>query len=289
MKKLIFLFLIINSSLFAQHTNVFRDSTVFTKALTLTPGASSGKALISDATGNATWQSISGLDTNAVPISQFWNTKGNSGTNPATDFIGTTDSKDLVFKTKNAEAMRIDTNGNVGIGTTSAPLPLSVQGNVLFADNVNSPTVVFSFNATENTMGALCDSADFIIARTKFIGSLQITDGTQSNGYVLTSDANGLASWQGRTDTIFVPATGDTIRVKINSMNIIESAGTLSSMVIYLPSSPIDGDFLEFKNGAYTLGTITYANGTVGASAFLAYAVRSFQKLVYSTIDNKWH
>jgi hypothetical protein len=40
-------------------------------------------------------------------FSQSWNIQGNTGTNPVTDFIGTTDNKDLVFKTNNAERFKI--------------------------------------------------------------------------------------------------------------------------------------------------------------------------------------
>src|ERR1043165_7334480 len=37
----------------------------------------------------------------------YWNLTGNTGTNPATNFVGTTDNKDLVFRTNNTERMRI--------------------------------------------------------------------------------------------------------------------------------------------------------------------------------------
>ncbi|MBL4753498.1 MAG: hypothetical protein JKY52_07905, partial [Flavobacteriales bacterium] len=49
-----------------------------------------------------------------------WATTGNSGLSAATNFLGTTDKVPLVFRTDNAERMRVDTTtGNVGIGTTS--------------------------------------------------------------------------------------------------------------------------------------------------------------------------
>lgn len=38
---------------------------------------------------------------------QSWSLTGNSGTNPATNFIGTTDNKELVFKTNNEERFKI--------------------------------------------------------------------------------------------------------------------------------------------------------------------------------------
>jgi hypothetical protein len=44
-----------------------------------------------------------------------WEITGNAGTNPSTNFLGTTDSQPLVIKTGGSEAMRIS-NGEVGIG-----------------------------------------------------------------------------------------------------------------------------------------------------------------------------
>jgi hypothetical protein len=48
-----------------------------------------------------------------------WGLTGNSGSNPTTDFIGTTDAQPLAFKTNNVERMRVLTNGRVGIGTVT--------------------------------------------------------------------------------------------------------------------------------------------------------------------------
>lgn len=49
----------------------------------------------------------------SLVFSQTWNTTGNSGTNPTTNFIGTTDNQSLVFKINNAEKMRLTANGRL--------------------------------------------------------------------------------------------------------------------------------------------------------------------------------
>lgn len=46
-------------------------------------------------------------------FSQSWNLTGNSGTNPTTDFIGTTDNQPLVFKINGSEKMRLSSNGRL--------------------------------------------------------------------------------------------------------------------------------------------------------------------------------
>ena len=48
-----------------------------------------------------------------------WARLGNSGTNSSVNFLGTTDNVDMVFKTNNNEVMRLQSGGEVAIGTTS--------------------------------------------------------------------------------------------------------------------------------------------------------------------------
>lgn len=46
-----------------------------------------------------------------APEREDWTMNGNTGTNPATQYIGTSDNQDLVFKRMNIETMRFDTSG----------------------------------------------------------------------------------------------------------------------------------------------------------------------------------
>lgn len=57
-----------------------------------------------------------------------WATTGNAGTSASSDFIGVTDSVDLVTRTNNIERMRITSEGKVGIGTTTPLGVLHVRG-----------------------------------------------------------------------------------------------------------------------------------------------------------------
>jgi hypothetical protein len=73
-----------------------------------------------------------------------WNLLGNEGTNPATNFLGTTDSTTdnhpLIRKTNGIEVMHIDPSRNIGIGTGTPYIKLHVKGNrtrLEFTDGVS--------------------------------------------------------------------------------------------------------------------------------------------------------
>lgn len=48
-----------------------------------------------------------------------WAVTGNAGTNPATNFAGTTDAQDFAIRTNNTERARITSTGSMGIGTNA--------------------------------------------------------------------------------------------------------------------------------------------------------------------------
>ena len=56
-----------------------------------------------------------------------WTILGNTGTTAGTNFLGTTDAQDLVFKTNGAENMRILQNGRIGVGTSTPTTFINFQ------------------------------------------------------------------------------------------------------------------------------------------------------------------
>jgi hypothetical protein len=105
----------------------------FTNLTAVSPTvASNGKALSVNATG----------DVILVPASggNAWDLLGNAGTTAGTNFLGTTDAQDMVFKTNNTEKMRITTTGQVGIGT-AAPNASAVMQIVSTTQGVMFPTM----------------------------------------------------------------------------------------------------------------------------------------------------
>ncbi|MDR6403735.1 MULTISPECIES: hypothetical protein [Chryseobacterium] len=76
---------------------------------------------------NGGWRATNG---GAAASDTDWKILGNTGTNPATNFLGTTDNQGLAFRTNNTEKARILGNGNVGIGTTAPHTKLDLGTDV---------------------------------------------------------------------------------------------------------------------------------------------------------------
>lgn len=117
-----------------------------------------GKILTSDANGTATWQNAS---------TSTWGLTGNSGTNPSTNFIGTTDNQSLAFKTNNTEQVRIMTSGAIGIGTTTPARKLEMEDNdMLYAriTNTASTPVGLEFKRSGTDWQVRNDGGNMIFA-----------------------------------------------------------------------------------------------------------------------------
>ena len=118
-----------NESLSATFGN--RIATHTGAAVTIT--ARGGVSMIYDASVS-TWRIFGFADENSA-----WNSKGNAGTSPSTNYIGTSDSQGFAVRTNNTEIMRFTSAGNTGIGTTTPDTKFHVEGT---QDN-NGTTAIF--------------------------------------------------------------------------------------------------------------------------------------------------
>lgn len=138
--------------------------------------------------------------------SSDWSTTGNSGTTAGTNFIGTTDNRDLVFKTNNAEEMRISSGGYVGINTNSPNAYLDVNGSVAQAITTTSSnltlndthyTVIITSGSPTITLPAASSCARrmyVIVKRTS--GSSTISTYNAFSGTSTTISANSAMTLQ---------------------------------------------------------------------------------------------
>lgn len=95
-----------------------------------------------------------------------WNILGDAGTNPTTNFLGTTDNQDFNLTTNNTERVRVQTDGDIGV-------------------NQPNPTTKIHITGTNP--------------------SFRLVDGSQAANKVLTSDANGKATWSNNNSIIGAP------------------------------------------------------------------------------------
>jgi hypothetical protein len=160
---------------------------------------------------------------------QAWLLKGNAGTNPATNFIGTTDNNDLVIRTNNTEKIRVLANGNTGVGTTAAILSkLQVNNVIRIDDDLSTPG--------SNTFG---------IGSNLYIGNL-------SGGGVFQYNATrGLDLWQHNSATIWQQ---NVTFERDGNVGI----GTTTPVTTNVGSTKIDARGEVVAKGRYTL--TEYAN-----------------------------
>ncbi len=86
-----------------------------------------GSTGITGSTGATGMTGATGAD-----LGTHWTVTGNAGTLPATNFIGTTDNQDFVFKTNATEKMRVLSGGFVGIGTAVPDAEFEVVSTATF-------------------------------------------------------------------------------------------------------------------------------------------------------------
>lgn len=106
-------------------------------------------------------------------------------TNGSNAYIETLTNTPLRFATNDGLAqMILTTNGNVGIGTEAPTSKLHVEGSSF----INGPTTVNNTLTVNNTVT--------LASNLSIGGTLRYSGGNPGSGKVLTSDANGNASWQ---------------------------------------------------------------------------------------------
>lgn len=95
--------------------------------------SAAGQVLTNNGSGLLTWSTPSGGGGGGGGAG--WSLTGNAGTIPGTNFIGTTDNQDLIFKTNNVQTGRISANGlNISFGL-NAGSSLTDGNNIMIGDN----------------------------------------------------------------------------------------------------------------------------------------------------------
>lgn len=189
--------------------------------------------LISDSilTWNPIDSTVRRINTNVLLnnfLANAWTLTGNAGTDPATNFIGTTDNQRLVFRTNNTEKMTILSDGSVGIGVTtpSNRLHINAATNPLRLEGLQT-------NTTDNNI-LVATSTGVIQQRTllSFIGGLNFI--TSMNG--LTATSQTFATGNTGTDfNIYSNGFGHTFNIPnaSNSATLIRGLLTRTDWITF--------------------------------------------------------
>jgi len=107
------------------------------------------------------------------PANNFWNLSGNELTN--NQFLGSTNTMPLLFRTNNVERLRILANGYVGIGQPNPSFLLDVNGDVRFTGN----SLMESLNvSTSGTFGSLQVNGNTILNGNLSVENISVSQNT---------------------------------------------------------------------------------------------------------------
>jgi trimeric autotransporter adhesin len=132
-----------------------------------------------------------------------WDVKGNKGTTAGTNFFGTTDVQDVVFKANDTEGVRLKTDGKVGIGTPNPTTRLTVTNNATIATTPTDAIAQFT-NPNDMDTEVLIDTYGNNINDDPALVFRRARGNSVTPTALLNDDPMGRLSWWGHNGTNFV-------------------------------------------------------------------------------------
>lgn len=174
-----------------------------------------------------------------------WTLQGNAGTNASTNFIGTTDNSDLIFKTNNIQSGRIDITGlNTSFGSRS-----------LFQNSTGGRNVAIGYDALSNNTTGLDNVAlGFNTLSSNTTGSYNVAIGKDA---LKNSDGPGNNS-------------GGNVAIGWNSMfSATDTRGNTGIGYSSLYAMTLGTENTAVGENSMALMPVGYANTAVGSMAML--------------------
>jgi len=123
----------------------------------------------------------------------MWELSGNSG-NGSNAFLGTTDAQPIVMKTNNAERIRVDASGNVGVGTASPGAKLGIVSSAAETAIVASAQQGIAIQAAaQSNTGLLVTSASGMGVDARSNSSIGVQAISQTNTALFAISTSGMA------------------------------------------------------------------------------------------------
>ena len=199
-------------------------------------------------------------------------------TGAGTNFIGTTDSKSLYFKTKNTTAIVVDTNQNVGIGTATT---------YFYKAYINGMIAATYTSANGSTYKILLDTVTgFQVAHTdggNYRGQLDLS------AYQTSFTLNNVAAFAQISASIDTSTNIQTVAI-VNSTVSTDSSATITVMPDYISFNLYDAvsggnHIYEFPKDTGGVGYVMAVSANDGAgNTKLSFQPTSFTPSDSATI-----
>ena len=202
----------------------------------LTIPAPANGLMVYDITLNAFYYSDNGI---WKPVANGWQLNGNTGTNPVTDFIGTTDNLDLVFRTFSTERIRITGDGKVGINSPtpafSAIVDISSTNKGLLIPRMSSNSRISISGPDEGLL-----VYDFTFRELYYFTNgawKPVANGWRMNGNTGTNPINDFIGTTDNLDLVFRTFNLERIRIKNDGQVIINNPSPSFSAILDINST----------------------------------------------------
>lgn len=251
-----------------------------------------------------------------------WLTTGNAGTNPTSNYLGTTDAQDLSLRTQGAEALRIKVGGMIGQGTTTPSFPyhMYMGGSNGFRRESSGSTIRDSWKISasdffaEYTTIGVPKATYKLYGSTNFDGGLFIENDCSRSVFGLnfirftshTNTRNDISTTAIK-NTLYTDNAGNLMSSPVHCVSQDASTSTVLqtvSKVINVPTSSTvffgiaamenNGQVIYLKRNPASVGTgqvkISSSNGTLidGATEYYLNTTISGVIMVYNSLVPGW-
>lgn len=231
----------------------------------------------------------SGASTGTAAPSGAWLLGGNQKSNPASDYLGTSDAVDLVLRTSNIERLRILANGNVSINQN-----LTVTGVTALNNHVDITGITKSKNNTQSTdpiTGALVVTGGVGIGGNLNVGGeVNFGGGVTAKGMSVTDDTEDFVA----TITNKNGGDGDGLKIKLGRVHPLWN-GTAYEKITPEDYKTVYGAFddqITLVEGWVTSGKVNITPGDLwslvkNTGSFLGGALCQLTNAISPTLNEK--
>ncbi|MDP4199651.1 MAG: hypothetical protein Q8922_03510 [Bacteroidota bacterium] len=242
-----------------------------------------------------------------------WLLSGNGGTIAGTDFLGTTDNADLVFKANAMEGMRLSTSQNLGVGTAT---PASALHTVASGAMTTDYTGNLLTNVATSSTASITKYGMDILSSGTWNGASATNIGLHTNATGGTTNYSAIFEGGNAGINTTAPATymdvsGDaSIRyssysasngvnndINIGTSSFVRLTGPTADFSVTGVAGGVDGKVLILFNPTNQLFTISNENtGSVAADRIWTFNStgdivvdgKGAVKMIYSAPDSRW-